>query len=623
MRKLALSDEILMQVDKAARYIGGEVNSVMKDKNKVDIRFAMCFPDVYEIGMSNLGMMILYNMFNEREDVWCERVFSPWMDLDKIMREEHIPLFALESQEPVKEFDFLGITLGYEMCYTNVLQILDLSHISLLAKDRKEDDPIVIGGGACAYNPEPIAEFFDMFYIGEGETVYDALFDVYKATKAAGGSRKDFLFAASKIPGIYVPSLYNVSYKEDGTIASFTPVKEGIPEKVCKQLITDITKDYRAIKAPVVPFIKATQDRVTLEIQRGCIRGCRFCQAGMIYRPTRERDVEELKASAREMLQNTGHEEISLSSLSSSDYSELKELVNFLIEEFHGNAVNISLPSLRIDAFALDVMSKVQDVKKSSLTFAPEAGSQRLRNVINKGLTEEMILHGAGEAFKGGWNQVKLYFMLGLPTETEEDMKGIAHLAQKIAETYYEEVPKEQRKGKVQVNVSTSFFVPKPFTPFQWAGMYREEDFVEKAKVVKNEIRAQVNQRSIRYSWHEPDVTILEGFLARGDRRCAQVILKAYEKGAIYDAWSESFDYNIWKEAFAETNTDIDFYTLRERSTEEILPWDFIDAGVTKKFLIHEWEQAKKETVTPNCRQKCSGCGAMRYGGGVCYEGKN
>ena len=623
MRKLALSDEILMQVDKAARYIGGEVNSVMKDKNKVDIRFAMCFPDVYEIGMSNLGMMILYNMFNEREDVWCERVFSPWMDLDKIMREEHIPLFALESQEPVKEFDFLGITLGYEMCYTNVLQVLDLSHVSLLAKDRKEDDPIVIGGGACAYNPEPIAEFFDMFYIGEGETVYDALFDAYKANKAAGGSRADFLFAASQIPGIYVPSLYNVTYKEDGTIASFTPAKEDVPEKVCKQLITDVTRDYRAIKAPVVPFIKATQDRVTLEIQRGCIRGCRFCQAGMIYRPTRERNVEDLKASAREMLQNTGHEEISLSSLSSSDYSELKELVNFLIEEFHGNAVNISLPSLRIDAFALDVMSKVQDVKKSSLTFAPEAGSQRLRNVINKGLTEENILHGAGEAFKGGWNQVKLYFMLGLPTETEDDMKGIAHLAQKIAETYYEEVPKEKRNGKVQVNVSTSFFVPKPFTPFQWAGMYREEDFVEKAKVVKNEIRAQLNQRSIRYSWHEPDVTILEGFLARGDRRCSKVILRAYEKGAIYDAWSESFDYNIWKESFAETNTDIDFYTLRERSTDEILPWDFIDAGVTKKFLIHEWEQAKKETVTPNCRQKCSGCGAMRYGGGVCYEGKN
>ena len=623
MRTLALSDEILMKVDKAARYIGGEVNSVMKDKNAVDIRFAMCFPDVYEIGMSNLGMMILYNMFNQREDVWCERLFSPWPDLDKVMREKKIPLFALESQEPIRDFDFLGITIGYEMCYTNILQVLDLSGIPLKSADRGEDFPIVIGGGACAYNPEPLAPFFDMFYIGEGETVYDALFDAYKANKKAGGSRRDFLLAAAKIPGIYVPSLYEVTYKEDGTIASFAPTADGVPEKVQKQLIIDMEKEYRAVEAPVVSHIKATQDRVTLEIQRGCIRGCRFCQAGMIYRPTRERDVETLKESARIMLKNTGHEEISLSSLSSSDYSQLKELVNFLIEEFHGKAVNISLPSLRIDAFALDVMSKVQDVKKSSLTFAPEAGSQRLRDVINKGLTEEVILHGAGEAFKGGWNQVKLYFMLGLPTETEEDMKGIAHLAQKIAETYYEEVPKEQRKGKVQVNVSTSFFVPKPFTPFQWAGMYREEDFVEKAKVVKNEIRAQVNQRSIRYSWHEPDVTILEGFLARGDRRCAQVILKAYEKGAIYDAWSESFDYHIWKEAFAETNTDIYFYTLRERSTEEILPWDFIDAGVTKKFLIHEWEQAKKETVTPNCRQKCSGCGAMRYGGGVCYEGKN
>ena len=620
MRKLALSDEILMKVDKAARYIGGEVNSVMKDKNAVDIRFAMCFPDVYEIGMSNLGMMILYNMFNQREDVWCERLFSPWPDLDKVMREEKIPLFALESQEPIRDFDFLGITIGYEMCYTNILQVLDLSGIPLKSADRGEDFPIVIGGGACAYNPEPLAPFFDMFYIGEGETVYDALFDAYKANKKAGGSRKDFLLAAAKIPGIYVPSLYEVTYKEDGTIASFAPTADGVPEKVQKQLIIDMEKEYRAVEAPVVPHIKATQDRVTLEIQRGCIRGCRFCQAGMIYR---ERDVETLKESARIMLKNTGHEEISLSSLSSSDYSQLKELVNFLIEEFHGKAVNISLPSLRIDAFALDVMSKVQDVKKSSLTFAPEAGSQRLRDVINKGLTEEVILHGAGEAFKGGWNQVKLYFMLGLPTETEDDMKGIAHLAQKIAETYYEVVPKEQRKGKVQINVSTSFFVPKPFTPFQWAPMYTEQDFVEKAKVVKNEVRAQLNQRSIRYNWHEPDVTALEGFLARGDRRCADVILKAYEKGALYDAWTENFDYDIWKEAMAECGVDMTFYTLRERSLDEILPWDFIDTGVSRRFLEREWQRAKEGVVTENCRQKCSACGAMKFKGGVCLEGKN
>ena len=469
MRKLALKDEILLKVDKPARYIGGEVNAVMKDPKEVDIRFAMCFPDVYEIGMSHLGIQILYDMFNQREDVWCERVYSPWTDLDAIMRREGIPLFALESQDPIRDFDFLGITIQYEMCYTNILQILDLSGIPLLAEERTEEDPIVIGGGPCTYNPEPIADFFDLFYIGEGETVYPELLDLYKECKRKGVGRFEFLRRCARIPGIYVPSLYEVEYKEDGTIGSFTPVSQDVPAVIQKQVVMDVTNAPYP-KEPVVPFIKVTQDRVVLEIQRGCIRGCRFCQAGMLYRPTRERSLEVLKEHARDMLKNTGHEEISLSSLSSSDYSELEGLVRFLIEEFDGQGINISLPSLRIDAFSLDVMSKVQDVRKSSLTFAPEAGSQRMRNVINKGLTEEDILEGAGQAFEGGWNKVKLYFMLGLPGEREEDIRDIAHLAEKIAERYYE-IPKDQRNGKCQITVSTSFFVPKPFTPFQWVSM--------------------------------------------------------------------------------------------------------------------------------------------------------
>ena len=423
MRKLALDDEILMKIEKPARYIGGEVNSVMKDPEKVDIRFAMCFPDVYEIGMSHLGIQILYDMFNRREDVWCERVYSPWLDLDRVMREEKIPLFALESQDPVKNFDFLGITIQFEMCYTNILQILDLSGIPLHAADRTEEDPFVIGGGPCTYNPEPLADFFDIFYIGEGETVYDELLDVYKEWKKSGESREQFLRRAAGIEGLYVPMFYDAEYNADGTLKSFRPNDPCAPESVKKQVVTDVTAAPYPL-SPVVPFIKATQDRVVLEIQRGCIRGCRFCQAGMLYRPTRERNVERLKEYARAMLQSTGHEEISLSSLSSSDYSELKELVLFLIDEFRDKGINISLPSLRIDAFSLDVMSRVQDIRKSSLTFAPEAGSQRMRNVINKGLTEEDILDGAGQAFEGGWTKVKLYFMLGLPTETEEDDEG-------------------------------------------------------------------------------------------------------------------------------------------------------------------------------------------------------
>lgn len=620
MRKLALNDEILLQIEKPARYIGNEVNSVMKNKDQVDVRFAMCFPDVYEIGMSHLGIQILYDMFNQWDDVWCERVYSPWPDLDKVMREQQIPLFALESQDPVKAFDFLGITIQYEMCYTNILQILDLSGIALESKDREENDPIVIGGGPCTYNPEPLADFFDLFYIGDGETVYRELLDIYKENKENGGSRRDFLEKAAQISGIYVPSFYTVAYKEDGTIQSFTPIKEGIPEKIDKQIVMHIT-DTSYPKAPVVPFIKATQDRVVLEIQRGCIRGCRFCQAGMLYRPTREREVEFLKQKAVEMLDASGHEEISLSSLSSSDYSQLPELVNFLMEECGRRGVNISLPSLRIDAFSLDVMKKVQDIRKSSLTFAPEAGSQRLRDIINKGLTEEVILEGAGKAFEGGWQKVKLYFMLGLPTETEDDIKGIAHLCEAIAKRYYE-IPKEQRHGKCQITASTSFFVPKPFTPFQWAPMCREEEFLDRARIVRQEIHAQLNQKSIKYNWHEADVTVLEGILARGDRRIAPAIKKAYEKGALFDSWSEYFHPEYWKEAFAECNIDTDFYTVRERSDDEIFPWDFIDIGVTKAFLLREWKNAQKETVTPNCKMKCSGCGAAKYKGGVCVESK-
>ena len=621
MRKLALSDEILLSIQQPARYIGGEINSVCKDPSSVDVRFAMCFPDVYDIGMSHLGIQILYDMLNKMPDVYCERVYSPWTDLDAIMREKHIPLFAIESQDPVKDFDILGITLQYEMCYTNILQVLDLSRIPLFAKDRGEEDPIVIGGGPCTYNPEPLADFFDIFYIGEGETVYNELLDAYKENKKNGGTRQTFLEMAAEIEGLYVPAFYDVEYKEDGTILSFTPNNTHAKEKIRKQMVSDLSESSYPVK-PVVPFIKVTQDRVVLEIMRGCIRGCRFCQAGMIYRPTREKNLEKLKDYAYQMLKNTGHEEISLSSLSSSDYTQLEGLVTFLIEEFKGKGINISLPSLRIDAFSLDVMGKVQDIRKSSLTFAPEAGSQRLRDVINKGLTEEIILEGAGQAFEGGWSRVKLYFMLGLPTETEDDMKEIAHLAEKVAKRYYE-VPKENRNGKCQIVASTSFFVPKPFTPFQWASMCTSEEYIGKAHIVNNEMKAQLNKKSLKYNWHEADVTVLEGVFARGDRKVGKALLEAYKLGCLYDSWSEYFKNDLWLQAFENTGIDIGFYNLRERELDEIFPWDFIDIGVTKKFLIREWTRAMEGKVTPNCRMGCSGCGAAIYGGGVCIEGKN
>lgn len=611
-----LSKKLLMSVSKPARYIGNEVNMVVKDIDNVDIRFCMCFPDVYEIGMSHLGIQILYDMFNRRDDTYCERVYSPWPDMDEVMRRENIPLFALESQQPVKDFDFLGITLQYEMCYTNVLQILSLARIPLYSCERDDNMPIVIGGGPCTYNPEPLADFFDIFYIGEGETVYGELLDLYKEHRKGNYNRQEFLKAAAAIEGLYVPSLYEVTYNDDGTLASFEPSVPGIPKKIIKQVATDLEEYYP--DKPVVPYIKVTQDRSVLEIMRGCIRGCRFCQAGMIYRPLRQRNVDYLKKIAKDMIESTGQEEISLSSLSSSDYRCLKELVYYLIDECNEKKVNISLPSLRIDAFSLDVMGKVQDIRKSSLTFAPEAGSQRMRDVINKGLTKEVILKGAGEAFESGWNRVKLYFMMGLPGETYDDIEEIAVLANEIASHYYEVVPKEKRKGRVEIVVSTSLFVPKPFTPFQWSAMNIAEEFTAKRRFLTEKVHNQLNQRSIKYNCHDSYVTVIEGVLARGDRRCGKVIYNAYKKGCIFDAWTEYFDADKWNEAFEEAGIDPLFYTSRERSYDELLPWDFIDIGVTREFLIRENEHAKKAEVTPNCREHCSGCGAARYLRGGC-----
>ncbi len=615
--KLALSDEILMSVDKPSRYIGHELNMVVKDPMKVDIRYAMCFPDVYEIGMSYLGIQILYDMFNRREDTWCERVYSPWPDLDKVMRERKIPLFSLESQTPIREFDFLGITIQYEMCYTNILQVIDLSGIPLFSKDRTKEDPIVIGGGPCTYNPEPIADFFDIFYIGEGEESYGSLLELYKEYKYSDMERSEFLRRASGIQGIYVPSLYEVEYKEDGTVSSITPKAEGVPEKIKKVIVRDFSEAPYPMK-PVVPYLRATQDRVVLEVMRGCIRGCRFCQAGMIYRPTRQKPVELVQSYVDQMLSATGYDEVSISSLSTSDYEDLPKLMDFLVERIEKDHIQVSLPSLRVDAFSLSVMEKVQDIHKVSLTFAPEAGSQRLRDVINKGLTEEVILNGVTQAFAGGWNKVKLYFMMGLPTETLEDVEGIPELCEKISEAYFDTVPKENRIGSLQITASASYFVPKPFTPFQWAPMLDRESYVAHAYHAKEHFRKMRNMKRMKFAYHDQDISLIEGIYARGDRRLSALVLEVYRNGGIFDAWTEFFSMQRYLDAIEKLKIDTAFYLTRERSVDEVLPWDHIDCGVSKQFLQKEWELARQGIVTPNCRERCSGCGAAGLSEGPC-----
>jgi len=613
--KLMIPDEILLKVEKPARYIGNEINMIQKNLEKVDIRFAFCFPDVYEIGMSHLGLQILYNFINNREDTFCERVFSPWHDLESEMRANNIPLFSLETQQPVKNFDILGFTLQYEMSYTNVLNVLDLSDIPIYSKDRTEVDPIVCAGGPCAYNPEVLAEFIDFFYIGEGEVKYNEILDIYKQNKVNGGSRNDFLIELLEVEGIYVPKFYDVTYKEDGVIESFEPNHPRAKKTITKVIVDDFSDVYYPTK-PLVPLIQPVHERAVLELFRGCIRGCRFCQAGMVYRPVREKSSEKLINQAKEVLNNTGFDEISLISLSTSDYKELDKVVDYINTNHKG--VNISLPSLRIDDFSLELMNSVSSGKKSSLTFAPEAGSQRLRDVINKGISETEILNGASLAFNGGWNRVKLYFMLGLPTETYEDVEGIQTLAYQILDKYFG-VEKEKRAKNINITVSTSFFVPKAFTPFQWEPQNSYEEFMEKQK----HLSSIMNKRQIKYNCHDAKLSSLEGGLARGDRRICKVIYKAWEKGCKFDGWSEFFDYKKWMSAFDECEVDIKFYNNRRRNYEEILPWDHISTGVSKAFLIKEHKRALEEEVTVNCRKGCASCGANLFGEGVCYEKKN
>ena len=606
-------EQVLLQVQKPARYTGGELNSVVKDPAGVRIRFAFCFPDLYEVGMSHLGMKILYGLFNEQEDVWCERVFAPDTDMEALMRERGIPLFGLESRDPIREFDFVGFTLQYELSYTGVLNMLDLAGIPLHAAERGDDCPLVVGGGPCVCNPEPLADFFDLFTLGEGEEVSLELFDLYRRHKQKGFRRAEFLRQAARIEGVYVPSLYEVSYREDGTVASVT-ARDGAPQRVRKRILVDMDAAYYPEKV-VVPFIDIVHDRAMSEIFRGCIRGCRFCQAGFIYRPVREKSVDTIDRQSRALCESTGYEEFSLSSLSTSDYTGLSELLPRLLDWAEPEHTNISLPSLRVDGFSEELAARLNVLRRSGLTFAPEAGTQRLRDAINKNLSEEEILDTARKAFAGGWTTVKLYFMMGLPTETLEDVAGIAALGQKIVDCYYAN-PNKPKGKSVTVSISVSCFVPKPFTPFQW----EPHDTAEQLKEKQAHLRASLTTRKISLSWHDADVSFLEGVLARGDRRLGPVIEGAWRRGCKLDSWSQYFSLAAWMEALEEAGLDPAFYANRRRSFEEVFPWDHLDYGVTKGFLMRENEKAYQSRTTPHCRQQCSGCGASVWKGGVCFE---
>lgn len=603
-------DKILKEVQKPARYIGTEYNSVHKDLSEILIRFAFCFPDVYEVGMSHLGIKILYHLLNEQPDIYCERVFAPWIDMEEKMREQNIPLFSNETRTPVADFDIVGFTLQYEMSYSNIVNMLDLAGIPPLREERGEDMPFVYAGGPCAYNPEPLADIMDFYMIGESEEQMLEVMEAYRVWKRSGAPKLAFLESLLDIRGIYVPQFYTVTYNEDGTIASMEPNHPKTPKRVQKQFVRDMDAAYYP-ETMIVPYMEVIHDRITLELFRGCIRGCRFCQAGMLYRPVREKSPKRLLDLAQKLIDTTGYEEISMSSLSTSDYTGLKELTEGLLDMTVEKKINLSLPSLRIDSFSMELMQKVQKVRKSGLTFAPEAGSQRMRDVINKGVTEEDLMRSVSLAFAGGYSGVKLYFMIGLPTETAEDVKAIAHLAHKVVQAY-RDTPRELRNKGLRVTVSASSFVPKPFTPFQWAAQDDIEALREKQHLIKNEI----HDKAIVYNWHESTLSVLEGVFARGDRRLGRVLVRAQKLGVRFDAWQECFQYDLWMQAFREEGIDPWFYNYRERSYDEILPWEVIDPGVTRAFLERENEKAKRGELTPNCRSGCGGCGMKQFEGG-------